>query len=163
MKILYVEPSLCTGCRSCELACSFIKTKSFSPVYSRIQVATLLEDALFVPMVCSQCEDAPCVGVCPTGALYRPESGGVVLMKEERCIGCRMCVVVCPFGSIAIRGDDKVASKCDLCGGDPECVKFCFTGAISYVDSDTHLLKKRAQLAKLITKWGEAQISGCKD
>ena len=72
------------------------------------------------------CEGHPCIAACPVAAIT--ESEGMVLIDAEACIGCSACVRVCPYG--AIRMDDGVAWKCDLCGGDPACVKECVTEAL---------------------------------
>jgi Fe-S-cluster-containing hydrogenase component 2 len=81
-------------------------------------------------MVCMQCEDAPCIPVCPSGALVRATDTNAVVVVKDRCVGCRMCALACPFG--AINYWDGKAQKCDLCGGDPECVRFCAPGALRF-------------------------------
>ena len=86
-------------------------------------------------MICQQCLSAPCQAVCPVKAISRDESLNRVSIDYDLCIGCRMCVAVCPFGAM---GFDSLASKvikCDLCDGDPQCVRFCETKAIQYVDA----------------------------
>jgi len=77
-----------------------------------------------------QCDDAPCVVVCPSAALVRHSGTNAVLVVEERCVGCRMCALACPFGAISYW--DGKARKCDLCGGKPECVRFCPPGALRF-------------------------------
>jgi Fe-S-cluster-containing dehydrogenase component len=60
--------------------------------------ASVVTDMRFVPRLCMQCENSPCTGVCPVGATYRTPDG-VILVDEDRCIGCGYCVVACPYGA----------------------------------------------------------------
>jgi len=129
MKTLTVNPDLCTSCRMCELACSAKHSGEFRPSRAHVHVAVFVDDAVYIPMVCMQCADAPCMRVCPSGALARDPETNAVVVHEERCIGCRLCVMACPFG--AIRYWNGLARKCDLCGGDPECVRVC-NGALGF-------------------------------
>ncbi len=129
-RVLTIDPDKCTSCRLCELACSQGHANAFCPTRSHVRVAIYPEDAIYFPIVCMQCDDAPCIAVCPSAALVRDTRTNAVLVAEERCVGCRMCALACPFG--AINYWDGKARKCDLCGGDPECVRFCPPGALSF-------------------------------
>jgi Fe-S-cluster-containing hydrogenase component 2 len=129
-KSLTVNPELCTSCRLCELVCSAGHDGAFRPSRAHISVAIYPEDAIYIPMVCMQCADAPCIPVCPSGALVRDGETNAVLVIEERCVGCRMCALACPFGAISYW--EGKARKCDLCGGDPECVRVCAPRALCY-------------------------------
>ena len=101
-------------------------------------------------MMCFQCEEAACMAVCKTKALVRDEETGVVKVEEDKCIGCRMCVMACPFGNIAFDRVAKVAIKCNHCDGEPLCAEFCPTAAIEYVPADTATLnRKKAFSAKM--------------
>ena len=100
MKVLVLEPAKCTGCRACMDACSFEKTGVFNPLDSRVNVIEFREDLMFVPTVCSQCEMPYCAQVCPTTALVKNTTTGLVDFLKEKCIGCKQCVVACPWGSI---------------------------------------------------------------
>jgi carbon-monoxide dehydrogenase iron sulfur subunit len=84
------------------------------------------------PHVCRLCRPAPCIAACPTGALYQDETTGAILLRPDDCIGCSACVDACPFGMVALHPQTGLALICDLCGGDPACVKRCATGAIVY-------------------------------
>lgn len=98
-----------------------------------------------MPTTCVQCEDAPCVAVCPTGAMYEDPSGNRVAWDEAKCIGCRMCTLACPFGAVVFETDKRRIIKCDLCDGQPECVKICPTGALDYVEeTDAARARKKA-------------------
>jgi Fe-S-cluster-containing hydrogenase component 2 len=89
-----------------------------------------------IPDVCLQCEDPMCVNVCPIGALEKNPDTGVILVNEDTCVGCKLCLYICPIGAISIDPISGVASKCDLCDGDPSCVKYCPTEAIKYTSND---------------------------
>ena len=141
-KVLYIDSDLCTGCLRCELACSFRHYEEFNPVKSRIRVAAL--ERRFFPMTCAMCDEAPCEISCPAGAYYRDEKGNVML-DDSKCIGCRICMLACPFGAVSYL-DGKVI-KCDLCGYDPECVNICPTEAIKFVDVSTAAHLERAKAA----------------
>ena len=68
-----------------------------------------------LPTMCQQCENAPCVSVCPTGASYR-DGNNVVLVDKEKCIGCKYCMMACPYGVRSWNAAEKCAEKCTLCG-----------------------------------------------
>ena len=108
------------------------------------------EEGIDVPMVCQQCETPICEAVCPMHALYRDPQTGAMLIKEEACIGCRMCIIACPFGGSSIHPETIKTIKCDLCLGEPQCVEFCATKALEYIPvSKAVLLRKRAAARKL--------------
>jgi Fe-S-cluster-containing hydrogenase component 2 len=113
---------------------------------SNIRVVRMEERGVYVPIVCSQCEPAYCMAACPSGAITRDVGTGAVLISKSFCTRCRACVVACPFGAINI-GRDVSVLKCDLCEGEPYCVRFCATDALKYVDATRSLLKKRARSA----------------
>ncbi len=143
--MLSVDISRCTGCKTCEIECAVAHSvsKTLAGVIKDgelVQKRVFVEKAgtLSVPLQCRHCEDAPCIAVCPTNAMHRNGQGFPVLLDEERCIGCRACLVVCPFGVISMGVEGKVVSKCDLCvrrlaqGLQPACAAGCPTHAISY-------------------------------
>jgi len=142
-KVLLVEHEKCTACRICELVCSAKQAGSFSPAKARITVATFLEDNFFFPVTCQHCDEPLCQDVCPTGAIGRHPETGAVVIDDAKCIGCRMCQAACPFGAIAYSPAEGKVVKCDLCGGEPECVLFCPWDAIKYVQADEAALRKR--------------------
>lgn len=132
MPYIYCDPQLCTGCRACELVCPSVHERVFNPRLSRIRVVRL-EFVIDIAITCRQCENAPCIAVCPSGALRKSRTG-LVEVIAERCIGCSACSEACPFGAIELH-DGKVI-KCDLCGGDPACVKRCTPKALKLVSSE---------------------------
>jgi Fe-S-cluster-containing hydrogenase component 2 len=142
---ILVNPDRCLGCHTCELACAVAHIEADSVIGAvlageRLQPRNyvLQVDSVKLSTQCRQCEDAPCVRVCPTGATYRTETYTAV--DQRLCIGCRLCVMVCPFGAIhvattEVAGREKRgAIKCDLCVDRPEgpaCVEACPTKALS--------------------------------
>ncbi len=134
MRTLVVDIQRCTGCHQCELACSFAKHQHFSIPDARLNVIQWEDLCLSIPVVCLQCEDAPCLNVCPTKAISQNAETGAKEVDADACIGCQMCVMVCPTGSIRIDRYTGKVVKCDLCGGDPECVKVCAPDALLYED-----------------------------
>lgn len=125
-KVFKVNPELCVGCRLCELMCSLLKSGSFNPAQARLKVAEDLEHGRFQPIICRHCKVPKCQEACPTNAIVaHPLLPGVVVLNEKDCIGCLACVDACPFGAIQV-GPNQEILKCDLCDGDPACVRHCY-------------------------------------
>ncbi|MDF2676869.1 MAG: 4Fe-4S dicluster protein [Bacillota bacterium] len=142
-KGLVVSPEKCTGCRTCELACSYGKSDSFNPKDSAVSVLFFDDVGLQVPMMCMQCDTPHCMTVCTVNALSKDEKTGIVKYDSEKCIGCKMCVSACPFGNMTYSSRLKKVIKCDLCSGDPQCVKMCDYYAIEYKELDSNLNKRK--------------------
>ena len=132
-KRLRVDYTRCTGCHLCEIACSLYNEGICNPAISKICVIGW-EEAIDFPLVCHQCEDAPCITVCPAEARMRNEQTWAIHVDREKCIGCRMCIYECPFGAISILQEDGTTTNCLLCNGEPRCVQVCDTKAIRYVE-----------------------------
>ena len=128
----------CLACKSCEVACALAHSKSKvleeaieeQPKPQR-RVTVEAVGQFGVPMQCRHCEDAPCMAVCPTGAIHRPQADGPVLIEQDRCIGCKFCLMACPFGV----------------GRQPACVEACPTKALKLVDEKDLAAGKRKQAA----------------
>jgi len=145
LRALKLEPEKCTGCRQCEMACSYENENMFNPAKSRIKVFEFHDQGRFAPYTCTQCADAWCVRACPVEAISVNQATGAKIVDESTCVGCKVCTIACPFGTINYNQDSGKVIKCDLCGGDPWCAKACPTGAITYVNADeTGLEKMRA-------------------
>lgn len=158
---IYAEIAKCLACRSCEIACALEHSSTkdlFAAIHespsptARVSVESV--EGMAIPLQCRHCEDAPCITVCPTKALHRFEANQPVLIKEERCIGCKMCIMACPFGVITMREGGKAALKCDLClnrvdrGELPACVSACPTLALQFLDVDEITRRKRQKTAE---------------
>jgi carbon-monoxide dehydrogenase iron sulfur subunit len=135
-KSLVIVPSNCTGCLQCELACSYDNESLFNPAKSRIKVFNFHDKGRFVPYTCTQCDEAWCMKACPVDAISVDAATGAKIVSDELCVGCKVCTIACPFGTVNYNADTGKVIKCDLCGGDPECAKACPTEAIVYVDSN---------------------------
>jgi len=98
---------------------------------SRIKVVKWEAEGLYIPMSCQQCQDAPCMNACPSKAISMNAALGRIEIDYEICIGCRTCVSVCPFGAMSFNSIDRKVIKCDICDGDPQCVRFCEVKAVS--------------------------------
>ncbi len=136
LKSLQIEPSKCTNCLQCELACSFDNEEVFNPAKSRIKVFNFHDEGRFIPYTCTQCADAWCMQACPVDAIKIDALTGAKIVIDATCVGCKVCTIACPFGTINYNTDTSKVIKCDLCGGDPECAKACPTDAITYVDAN---------------------------
>jgi len=114
----------CTGCRRCEIACSLHHEDWIWPEASRIRVFMPFP-GVEVPHFCAQCDDYPCVDSCPVNALSVNEDTTAVLVDREKCNSCGQCIEACPGKVPFLHPGDNKATICDLCDGDPECVKVC--------------------------------------
>lgn len=146
----------CSRCRMCELICAFYHHRVGNPRRARIRVVALGKGA-DIPVSCLNCEDAPCMTVCPTGALQRKEADGMVLVNEDVCIGCSMCVSVCPAGAVTLDPVDGTASKCDLCGGEPRCVAYCPAKVLRLTDADLISRKRMRTYARSLVHTEEGK------
>ena len=119
----------------------------------------------FLPVMCQQCEDAPCTHVCPTGASYRDPDTNVVLVDKEKCIGCKYCMMACPYGVRSWSPSEHVVEKCTLCGqltaaGElPKCVAACCGSARFYGDLDD----PSSDAAKALAAAGSDSVHRLKD
>ncbi len=123
----------CTGCRLCEVACSLIKEQKIQPGISRISVRQYYPGVEF-PVACYQCgAEAKCVEACPTQALAVDTSKklNTISVDLSRCTRtaqnsvCTLCLDQCPGLVVNFHPTTKAPLICDMCGGDPECVKVC--------------------------------------
>lgn len=144
---IYCDITRCVGCKSCEIACAIEHSKSkniFAAVKEtplpKRRVETQNIGSKIISLHCQHCEDAPCVKACMSGALSKDEKTRATIHDKEKCVGCWMCVMVCPFGAIIRDAESHIAVKCDLCPDrdDPStgsglryaCVAACPTDAL---------------------------------
>ena len=153
MKVVFVNPERCIGCRQCEFACAVEHSASKSETAAwleeptprtRIHVEPGQVAGTSFPSRCRHCDPAPCQQVCPTSAITRDDEHDVVLVDAQTCINCAMCAMVCPFDALTFHpmpaGADvrTVAVKCDGCidrirrGETPACAEVCKVDAIVY-------------------------------
>ncbi len=120
------------------------------------------EEGIDVPVGCEHCDNAVCMLVCPVKAIIEDKSTGAIILNPDLCIGCKQCLAVCPFGAIHYDEQKKLFYKCDLCNGEPECVKWCETKAILYYDDLDDLLRsKRSKRAERGARaLSESRITG---
>lgn len=148
-RFVVADPNRCIGCRVCELACSMVHAQESrprtvgsmkNPIQPRLHLVRYRHG--YVPIQCHHCEDAPCANACQVSAIIQKD--GVIFIDEEKCMGCKTCMLACPFGAMELAPlfkdgraveqhlpladaclDDTggheqnkqryVASKCDLC------------------------------------------------
>jgi carbon-monoxide dehydrogenase iron sulfur subunit len=130
LRPLRVDPSVCTGCRACEIACVFHREKVLGTSAARIRIHKNEAEGLDQPLVCRLCAEPSCTESCPEKALSRDPKYGTILLDELRCTSCGACLSACPYGSIFSDPRNGKPLICDLCGGEPACVARCSPGAL---------------------------------
>lgn len=162
------DPQKCIGCRTCEIACVVahsqenIFTKDSNEIEFNPKLSVVKTASVSAPIQCRHCEDAPCANACPNGAIVNKD--GVIFVDKKDCIGCKTCLMACPFGAIELVEDYEdgkkvlqenlktidsnklcfkekmTANKCDLCIGreeGPACMEVCPTKAFTIVSKDS--------------------------
>ena len=150
-KMVLVEPEKCTGCRICEMICSFQNSNgnTFNPYQSNIKIIKTEERGVDLPVLCLHCQDPLCVDICPMGAIKRTMEG-IVKIDQNSCRGCKACLIVCPYGAInVVNGKMK---KCELCDGDPMCVKWCPTDAIMTTKSGSSEIPRSKKMIESLIR-----------
>ncbi len=147
-KVLVVNYEKCSGCRMCEVVCSWRHQQEFNPAKSAIQIVTLRDKSVDIPIICQQCDKAMCQQVCQPKAISYNSEYFAYIVDEQKCIGCKMCISACPVGAMNFDPDKGVAIKCDLCKGVPQCVRYCPMGALEYIDADKISIKKKYVVAE---------------
>lgn len=150
----YIDTSTCTGCKACQIACKDKNNLPEGLLWRRVievsggtwkpRKQAWLQNigTYFVSAACMHCERPICVEVCPTQALNQQEDG-VVLVDQERCIGCRYCEMACPYKALQYDQDSKVMTKCDFCYDliaqkmSPACVSACQMRVLHFGDLNT--------------------------
>ena len=143
---IVVDLDRCIGCHGCEIACKNENEVELGSFWNKVVQVGPFGDyphlhQYFLPVMCQQCDDSPCTHVCPTGGSYRDENN-VVLVDKEKCIGCKYCMMACPYGVRSWSPSEHVVEKCTLCGQltsvgkEPKCVAACCASARFYGDLD---------------------------
>ena len=140
-QIITVDIKKCYTCLTCVVECAYARLglPKYIPLSQELSATHVSVEAtcdLIVPLRCMQCNDAPCITACPTGAIYKGSAGGPVLIEKNLCSGCKSCMLACPIGAISLGPEGKAAQKCDMCiarlkkGQLPVCVTSCPAGAM---------------------------------
>lgn len=199
---LVIDLDTCVGCHACVISCKGWNTENYgAPLsdqdpyganpsgtflnrvhsYEVTPLATSTKphpaaQTVHFPKSCLHCEDAPCVTVCPTGASYKREEDGIVLVNETDCIGCGLCAWACPYGARELDQDEGVMKKCTLCVDRiynenleevdrvPSCVRTCPSGARHFgdlgdPDSDVSQLVKERGGIDLMPEQGTKPVN----
>jgi Fe-S-cluster-containing hydrogenase component 2 len=154
---IQVVPEKCTGCRICELICSAGKHEEFNPKRSRVRIVKEERFFIDIPSICQHCSNPLCLKDCDSGAIEKTKEGYVVV-DQEKCIACEECVAACPFDSIFMDPVDNKAIVCDLCQGNPKCVQWCPTEALTLQKDDSRTGRKKRtssvkEARRLIQRW----------
>lgn len=162
---MLINTRRCVGCFACRVACQMNNGLSSESSYIRYET---IEEGVYphvraeqVPLQCQHCENAPCQAVCPTGATYT-NADGIVLVKHEQCIGCKYCMVACPYNARIIEESTGVAEKCRFCvfvddGTEPSpaCVSTCVTKARMFGDLDD----PESEISRAIIKYNAEPLA----
>lgn len=148
--MLFVDYDKCTGCRMCVMACSLNKTGTFNPVRARISIVKWEEEGIMAPVMCQHCEEPFCVACCPVDAISKNEESGAIEINSQVCVGCKMCMMICPFGGPSFDPVERKVVNCDLCDGNPACVEVCPTDALQYIRaSRSAAIRRRGAMEKM--------------
>jgi Fe-S-cluster-containing dehydrogenase component len=143
---MVIDETKCVGCHACRVACQNQNQLAENEAYNHLEEREYGTypnyTREFLPVQCQHCDNPPCVKVCPTGA-SRKRKDGMVLVDENKCIGCKYCVAACPYKARVVKKEGYVG-KCRFCiefverGEKPACVTACMTGVRMFGDLDDH-------------------------
>ncbi|BDY03537.1 nitrite reductase [Ferrimonas sp. YFM] len=174
--VLLFDQTKCVGCGRCEDACN--QANNLPEGVARLTLERQSDrvpgavcprcgktecncDRKYVRVSCQQCDNAPCVMVCPTGAAYRDEKTGIVTMDGDKCAGCKYCIAACPYKVRFINSETKVAENCDFClqsrlakGELPACVSQCKFDALVFGDASD----PKSYVARLLAVKNTARV-----
>lgn len=137
----YIEIDKCVQCHACAVACKSAHESDLSVARRRVTTLWTGEyptvKSIGVSLSCMHCGEPACMAVCPAGAISKRSEDGVVVVDQDKCIGCHYCFFACPFG-VPQYNDDGTMDKCDIClerreaGLEPACIKTCPADALHY-------------------------------
>ena len=158
---LVIDLDRCSGCDTCIVACKYAHGLDLGVCWNRVQTVTVGTfpnvKQYWLPRQCQQCENAPCLEVCPTGATYREDEYGLVVIDADACIGCKLCMDACPYAARRYDEGKGIVEKCDCCiarlkdGEKPACVHNCCAGGRFFGDLDD----PESDAAKAVAEAGE--------
>ncbi len=158
MKRLFCILETCLGCKSCELACAVEQSKAKN-IFLAVKEKPLPKQRVFLqrskdgpyPLQCRHCDEPVCVLACMSAAIKKDTKTGIVTIDKDKCVGCGMCIMSCPFGALIMDKDEKVSLKCDLCveSGEPACVKACPTKSLFFGTLEEFIKEKDKKTKKV--------------
>ncbi|MBC7343197.1 MAG: dimethylsulfoxide reductase subunit B [Clostridia bacterium] len=172
----HIDQASCIGCFTCQIACKDKNDLEVGQLWRRVvemagggyveEGNTVRSNvfAYYIPVSCNHCADPPCVRNCPTGALYKREKDGLVLLNQDRCIGCQYCVWSCPYNAPQFNPATGKVGKCNFCvdlleqGKDPVCVSACPMRALHWGPIDE--LKQKYGGVDLIRGLPDPKLTG---
>ncbi len=151
----------CIGCHSCEIQCKSSKSLPAGPRLCQIvgvgpRLVGGLPRASYIFIPCYHCENPWCVAACPTGAMQKRETDGIVFVDHSLCVGCKACIKACPWGAPQWNPETRKVVKCDYCmdrvdqGLKPACVTVCTTQCLHFGENDRLSQIKRERYARQI-------------
>jgi len=155
LRRILVSVNNCSGCRRCEMVCSFSHEKEFGSSISRITVVKEDLLGLDLPLVCWHCDPCKAMENCPAEALKR-ERNSLISVSEEKCVGCGKCLENCAIGAVKLHPSRNIPLICDQCGGKPLCVEKCPTKALTYIETEMQQPPKSPNhvLDETLRRWG---------
>lgn len=130
------ENEYCTGCKACQQACKDKHSLQVGINLRKVIGKEIIDDnqnikVSYMSTTCNHCNKPMCVEKCPIGAIIKRKEDGIVVINEEKCVGCGVCVRSCPYKSIELQQKTRKVIKCDMCiellkqGENPICVDAC--------------------------------------
>lgn len=178
-KAILYDATICIGCRACEKACADEHSLPYDDAIAAEEkqsehkfTAVLTRGDKFMRRLCMNCQDPTCVSACPVAALRKTPEGPVTY-QESRCIGCRYCMLACPFSVPKYEWNKLVprVRKCDMCaervaaGKQTACAEICPTGATHFGERDRLIAEARERIASnpqqyINQIYGETEVGG---
>ena len=156
----------CIGCFSCEVHCKANKNLTIGPRLTQIipvgpKMVNNVPRMAYVYMPCFHCEEPWCVSACPTGAMQKRLSDGIIFVDDALCVGCKSCITACPWGTPQWNQETGKVVKCDYCkdrideGLEPACVAKCVTKCLKFGEAkNREMQERRDRFAKSIAVFG---------